>query len=215
MCTLGMQALSSRRQFTPFGSIREDLNRCESSFGGKVKISLRPLNKYRNDFSRPLPSSVSSLKKQVVELQSKCDMIFITKLQARNFCEELCVVQAARGAVLSDSFDPDKYGQIFNMTSVEVLNIIEDSILTNIIPKMCEKMFDAQIKCLFERKRRMLAQNENELVKFLLRTMVDIKDYLKHRSHQESIELPYGYIESPIYFSYQSGIDGILIPIYN
>lgn len=74
---------NSRRQFIPFGSFREYyLNRCESSFGGKVKISLQPLNKYRNDFSRPLPSmrGVSSLKKQVVEQQLKCDMIFITKL---------------------------------------------------------------------------------------------------------------------------------------
>lgn len=81
--------------------------------------------------------------------------------------EELCVLQAARGAVLSDSFDPAKYGQVFNMTSVEVLNIVEDSIHMNIISKMCEKMFDAQIKCLFEQERRMLEQNENELVKFL------------------------------------------------
>lgn len=48
--------------------------------------------------------------------------------------------------------------------------------------------------------------------------MVDIKDYLKYRSHQESREVPYGYIESPIYIPYgiyQSGIDGILIPIDN
>lgn len=131
-------------------------------------------------------------------------------------CEELCVVQAAREAVLSDLFDPAKYGQIFNMTSVEVLNIIEDSILTNSISKMCEKMFDAQIKCLFERKRRMVEPNENELVEFLLQTMVDIKHYLKYRSHQESIELPHGYIESPysyINITYQSGIYGYIIPI--
>ncbi|XP_031636474.1 uncharacterized protein LOC116349259 [Contarinia nasturtii] len=183
---------NSHRRFISFGRIHEHLNRCESSFGGKVKISLQALNKYRNDCSRQLP----------------------LMLGARNLCEDLCVVQAARGAVLSDLFDPDKYGQIFNMTSVEVLNIIEDSILTNIISKMCEKMFDAQIKCLFERERRMLEQNENELVKFLLRTMVDIKEYLKHKSHLESIELPYGYIERPLY-TYQSGFDGILIPINN
>lgn len=35
----------------------EYLNRCEKSYGGKVKIHLKPLNKRPNDFSRPLPLS--------------------------------------------------------------------------------------------------------------------------------------------------------------
>lgn len=98
-------------------------------------------------------------------------------LQARNLCEELCIVQAAREAFLTDSFDPAKYGQIFNVTSAEILNIIEDSIFTDVINKMCEKMFDAQIKCSFEREQKMFEQNERDLV--------------------ESIELPDGYIEFP------------------
>ena len=122
-------------------------------------------------------------------------------------------MQAAREAVLSDSFDPAKYGRIFNMTTVEISNIIEDSILSNVISKMCEKMFDAHIQCSFERNQKMLEQNEKDLVKFLLQTMVDIKDHLKHRSLQESIELPDGYIESPFPSPYQSGIDQTFIPI--
>lgn len=37
-------------------------------------------------------------------------------LQAR----DLCAMQAARNAVLSESFDPAKYVQIFNMNSMEI-----------------------------------------------------------------------------------------------
>lgn len=37
------------------GDVFEYLNRCETSYGGKVKIFLKPLNKHLNDFSRPLP----------------------------------------------------------------------------------------------------------------------------------------------------------------
>lgn len=37
------------------GDIVEYLHRCEKSYGGQVKIFLKPLNKRPNDFSRPLP----------------------------------------------------------------------------------------------------------------------------------------------------------------
>lgn len=47
----------------------------------------------------------------------------------------------------------------------------------------------------FELEQKMLEQNEKDLVIFLLQTMVDIKDYLKYRFNQESIELPNGYID--------------------
>lgn len=113
-------------------------------------------------------------------------------------CEELYVVQAAREAVLSNSFDPIKYAQIFNMTSVEILNIIENSILPNIMSNMCERMFDAQIKCSFERKQKMLEQNVKVLAEFLSQTTVDIKHHLKYRSFDQSIELRDGYIENPL-----------------
>ena len=117
-------------------------------------------------------------------------------MQARNLCEELCVLQAARGAIFPD-FDPSKYEQIFNITSDEILEILQDPVLPQVISKMCEKMFDIQINCSFKRERKMLEQTEKDLVKFLLQITVDIKDHLKYRSQAESIDLPNGYIESP------------------
>lgn len=117
-------------------------------------------------------------------------------MQARNLCEELCVVQGFRGAILPD-FDPSKYEQIFNITSDEILKILQDPVLPQVISKMCEKMFDIEINCSFERKQKMLEQTEKDLVKFLLQTTVDIKHHLKYRSYAESIDLPNGYIESP------------------
>ena len=39
-----------------YNRINESTQRCENSFGGNVTISLQPLNKYRNNFDRPLPS---------------------------------------------------------------------------------------------------------------------------------------------------------------
>lgn len=117
-------------------------------------------------------------------------------MQARNLCEELCVVQAVRGAILPD-FDPSKYEQIFNITSDEILKIHQDPVLPQVISKMCEKMFDIQINCSFKRKRKMLEQTEKDLVEFLLQTAVDIKHHLKYRSHAEGIDLPNGYIASP------------------
>lgn len=53
-----------------FPDINGYLSRCESLFDGKVIISLQPLNKYRNDFSRPLPSTmlgVSSCKQVIIK----------------------------------------------------------------------------------------------------------------------------------------------------
>lgn len=47
----------------------------------------------------------------------------------------------------------------------------------------------------FELEQKMLEQNEKDLVIVLLQTMVDIKDDLKYRFNQESIELPNGYID--------------------
>lgn len=120
----------------------------------------------------------------------------LLNLQARNLCDELCVVQAVRWAILPD-LDPSKYEQIFNITSDEILKILQDPVLPQIISKMCEQMFDIQINCSFKRTRKMLEQTEKDLVKFLLQTTVDIKHHLKHRSHAESIDLPNGYIESP------------------
>lgn len=117
-------------------------------------------------------------------------------MQARNLCEELCIVQVLRAAILPD-FDSSKYEQIFNITSNKILKILQDPVLPQVISKMCEKMFDIQINCSFERKRKMLEQTEKDLVEFFLQTTVDIKDYLKYRSHAESIDLPNGYIESP------------------
>lgn len=44
---------NANRQF--IGDVVEYLNRCETSYGGRVKIFLKSLNKHLNDFSRPLP----------------------------------------------------------------------------------------------------------------------------------------------------------------
>lgn len=124
----------------------------------------------------------------------------------RNLCEDLCVVQAVRGAILPD-FNPSKYEQIFNITSDEILKFLQDPVLPQVISTMCEKMFDIQINCSFQRKRKMLEQTEKDLVQCLLQTTVDIEDYLKYRSAAESIDLPNGYIESP----YQPTVNTIRI----
>lgn len=47
---------NSRRLFYFYDRIDENIQRCESSFGGNMTISLQPLNKHRNNFCRPLPS---------------------------------------------------------------------------------------------------------------------------------------------------------------
>lgn len=44
-----------------FNRIDESIEHCESSFGGNVTISLQPLNKYRNNFDRPLPSLITGV----------------------------------------------------------------------------------------------------------------------------------------------------------
>lgn len=75
--------------------------------------------------------------------------------------------------------------------------VLCDHIIATIKQVSQEKMFDLQINCLFQRKRKMLEQTEKDLVEFLLQATVDIKHHLKYRSHAESIDLPNGYIESP------------------
>lgn len=85
----------------------------------------------------------------------------------------------------------------FYITSIEILNTAKDPVLLNVISKMCERMFDVQINCSFDRKQKILEQTGKDLVKFLLQTTVDIKHHLKYKAHEESIDLPSGYIESP------------------
>lgn len=88
---------------------------------------------------------------------------------------------AVRAAILPD-FDPSKYEQIFDITSDEILKILQDSVLLQVISKMSEKIFDISINCLFERKRQMLEQTAKDLVEFLIQTTIDIKHNLKYRS---------------------------------
>lgn len=104
-------------------------------------------------------------------------------------------MQLIRGAILPD-INSTKYEPIFKITSAKIQNISEDPILLNVISKMCEKMFDMQINCSFQRKHKMLEQTEMDLMKFLLQITVDIKEYLKYRAPEESIDLPSGYIEN-------------------
>lgn len=62
---------------------------------------------------------------------------------------------------------------------------------------MCEKMFDIQINCSFERHKKI--NESKELVGFLLYTMLDIKDYLGFFADDESVSLPRGYIDPMLY----------------
>lgn len=105
----------------------------------------------------------------------------------RNLCEDLCVMQAAREVVLP-SFDP------VNHDAVEILKTIKDPVVPNAISEICEKMFDVQINCTFEQKEKMTEQTEKDLVAFLLRTTLDIKNYLKLHDNAENVYLPSGYI---------------------
>lgn len=75
------------------------------------------------------------------------------------------------------------------------MNIAEDPVLLNVISKMCEKMFDIQINCSFERFEKMSEETERTLVEFLLGISNDVKFHLKYHAKLESVVLPSGYIE--------------------
>lgn len=109
-------------------------------------------------------------------------------------CEDLCIVQAARSAILPD-FKPIKYEKIYNKSSSELLNIAKDPVLSNNISEMCEKMFDIQINCSFESHNKILEPEEYDLLSFLLHTTRDIKQYLGWYAHAESVSLPSGYTD--------------------
>lgn len=115
--------------------------------------------------------------------------------QVRNLCEDLCVIQAVRGFVLPN-FNLAKYAKQFNTTQAELLNVANDPILLNVISEMCERMFNVQIKCSFERYKNISEETERILVEFLLQTSMDVKYYLKYHAEQESVVLPTGYIEN-------------------
>lgn len=67
---INLYSRNSHRLFFFYNRNDEYIQRCESSFGGNVTISLQPLNKYRNNFDRPLPSLMMgvsyTLLKQIV-----------------------------------------------------------------------------------------------------------------------------------------------------
>lgn len=105
-------------------------------------------------------------------------------------------MQAVRGFVLPN-FNLAKYAKHFNTTQAELLNVANDPILLNVISEMCEKMFNVQINCSFERYKNSSEETERILVEFLLQTSIDGKYYLKYNAEQESVVLPTGYIEDP------------------
>lgn len=56
------------------------------------------------------------------------------KLLLLLLCDELCVIQAVHGALLP-GFDPVKYERNFNVTSVEILSILEEPVFSSSISK--------------------------------------------------------------------------------
>lgn len=105
-------------------------------------------------------------------------------------------MQVVRAFVLPN-FNLAKYAKQFNTTQAELLNVANDPILLNVISEMCEKMFNVQINCSFERYKNISEETERILVEFLLQTSNDVKYYLKYNAEQESVVLPTGYIENP------------------
>lgn len=105
-------------------------------------------------------------------------------------------MQAVRGFVLPN-FNFAKHAKQFKTTQAELLNVANDPILLNVISEMCEKMFNVQINCSFERYKNVSEETERILVEFLLQTSIDVKYYLKYNAEQESVVLPTGYIENP------------------
>ena len=104
-------------------------------------------------------------------------------------------MQALRGIVLPNVLA--KYAKQYSTTQAELLNIANDPILLNVISEMCEKMFNVQINCTFERYKNMSEETERDLVEFLLQSSIDVKHHLKYNAKQESVILPTGYIEDP------------------
>lgn len=73
----------------------EYLARCEESYGGKVKVFVKPLNKYQNDFSRPLPFfkifGVSYFNKVILEYYFRTLYDFHYSCQ-REIYAKICVI---------------------------------------------------------------------------------------------------------------------------
>lgn len=104
-------------------------------------------------------------------------------------------MQAVRGIVLPN-FNLAKYAKRFNITQAELLSVANDPILLNVISEMCQKIFNVQINCSFERYENISEETERVLVEFLLQTSIDVKHYLKYNAEQEGVVLPTGYIEN-------------------
>lgn len=90
-----------------------------------------------------------------------------------------------------------KYVKHYNVTQVDLLNIVNDPILLDVISEMCDKMFNVQINCSFERYENIPEETERSLVEFFLLMSHDVKHYLKYNYRRESVVLPPGYIENP------------------
>lgn len=177
------------------GDVPEYLNRCEKLYGGKVKVFLKSMNKHLDDFSRPLPLThfgVSSFEQKFSTNNNIKNFLFNSR---QEICAKIFVLY--KRSVVLPNFNSAKYAKQFNTTQDELLMVANDPILLDVISEMCEKMFNVQINCSFERYKKIPKGTERILVEFLFQTSIDVKYYLKYNAEQESVVLPTGYIENP------------------